>query len=76
MTKERIVITVSSDRSLEDVAHDVATAGADVLEVLAHVGVITGDADVETTARLRLIRGVVDVSRSHAIHLDPLDPFS
>jgi hypothetical protein len=74
--KERVVITVSADRPLEEVAREVATAGADVVEVLTHIGIITGDADADTAERLRLIRGVVDVSRSHSIHLDPLDPLS
>jgi len=65
------IITTSADRSIRDIATDLKKAGFNVGHVLEEVGSITGAAAEETIARLRKIKGVVDVSPDRPIDIGP-----
>jgi hypothetical protein len=56
------VITTSGNRSIHEIAKDLAKAGLTSGQVLEEIGSITGSAGDKTVAKLRKVRGVVDVS--------------
>ena len=66
-------ITTSGDRSLEQIAKDLAEAGLQDREILEMIGVITGSAEDESVEKLRRVRGVTDVSLNLMIQLEPPD---
>jgi hypothetical protein len=68
-----MVITVSGDRPIREVADDLKAAGFDVNEVLDTIGVVTGSAHPDTKKSLRSLRGVADVSDHHAVDIGPPD---
>jgi hypothetical protein len=53
--KQRLVITISGERPIHDVANDLRTAGLEVDRVLASAGSVTGSALPGTAERLRSI---------------------
>jgi hypothetical protein len=72
-TAKNWVVTTSADRPINDIAKDLKEAGFDVGHVLEEVGSITGAAAEEAVAKLRSIRGVVDVSPDSPIDIGPPD---
>ena len=69
--KQRLVITISGERPIHDVANDLRTAGLEVDQVLESAGSVTGSAHPDTAERLRSIPGVADVSPDHPIDIGP-----
>ena len=71
--KERqpFVITISGERPIRDVAHDLSAAGLQIDRVLENIGSVTGSADAATAERLRAIPGVADVSPDHPVDIGP-----
>jgi hypothetical protein len=69
--KQALVITVSGDRQIHEVARELKAAGFDVNQVLDTIGVVTGSADATSVARLRSVRGVTDVSPDHEVDIGP-----
>lgn len=67
------IITTSSDRSIHEIAKDLANAGLTGSQVLETVGSITGSAAAKTVAKLRKVRGVVDVSPDVPVDVGPPD---
>ncbi len=64
--KKSMVVTISGDRSIQEIARDLKKAGFTVGQVLESIGTITGSVHPKSAARLRKIRGVADVSEEHA----------
>jgi hypothetical protein len=71
--KKPMVITVSGDRPIHEVARDLKAAGFEVGDVLKFTGTVTGSADPKTAKKLRGIRGVADVSEDHPVDIGPPD---
>ena len=69
--KQPMVITVSGDRPIQDIADDLRAAGFDVDQVLESIGSVTGSAHPKNAARLRGVKGVVDVSEDHPVDIGP-----
>jgi hypothetical protein len=69
--KKPLVITLSGDRAIHDVANDLRAAGLHVDQVLEAIGSVTGSADPEHVERLRKVKGVADVSHDHSIDIGP-----
>src|SRR5207245_5013919 len=69
--KKPVVITVSGDRAIHDVANDLRAAGLHVDQVLEAIGSVTGSADPKHVERLRKVKGVADVSPDHPIDIGP-----
>lgn len=63
--KQDLVVTLSGDRKVHDVAKDLKAAGFSVKDVLEAVGIITGSAVTSKVGGLKRIQGVADVSESH-----------
>ena len=70
---QRLVITISGERSIHDVARDLRAAGLKIDHVLESVGSVTGSADAGAAGRLRSIPGVADVSPDHPVDIGPPD---
>ena len=71
--KQSLIVTVSKDRHINDVARDLKAAGLEVGELLDAIGIVTGRAQTNSIARLRKVRGVVDVSPDHKVDIGPPD---
>jgi len=71
--KQSLVVTVSKDRHVNDVVHDLKAAGLEVEGVLDAIGVVTGSASAKSIAGLRKVRGVADVSSDHKVDIGPPD---
>ena len=69
--KQLLVITLSGDRPIHEVADDLKAAGLSVDQVLTSTGIVTGSALPEAVARLRNVRGVADVSPDHPVDIGP-----
>jgi hypothetical protein len=69
--KQPLVITVSGDRPIQDVANDLRVAGLDVDQVLEFTGTVTGSAPPQTAERLRGVPGVADVSPDNPVDIGP-----
>jgi hypothetical protein len=69
--KQTLVITISGDRPIHDVARDLQSAGLEVDQVLEFTGTVTGSAHPQSADRLRTIPGVADVSPDHEIDIGP-----
>jgi hypothetical protein len=69
--KQAVVITVSGDRPVHDVAGDLKASGLEAAQVLDAIGVVTGYAAPAHMAKLRKIRGVTDVSLDHPVDIGP-----
>jgi hypothetical protein len=68
---QRLVITISKERPIHEVAHDLRKAGLQVDQVLENIGSVTGSAETGTVERLRSIPGVADVSPDHPVNIGP-----
>lgn len=71
--KQPMVITISGDRSIHQVASDLEAAGFDVEQILESVNVVTGSGHANAKEHLRSISGVVDVSDDHPVDIGPPD---
>lgn len=69
--KRRLVITLSGDRPIHEVAADLRAAGLDVDHVLEAIGSVTGSSHPKNVGRLRRVRGVADVSPDHPVDIGP-----
>jgi hypothetical protein len=69
--KRSLIVTVSKDRHIDAVAHDLKAAGLEVEGVLDAVGIVTGKAPAKSIARLRKVHGVADVSPDHDVDIGP-----
>jgi hypothetical protein len=70
-TKQSLIVTVSKDRNIKAIARDLKAAGLEVEGVLDAIGIVTGRADAKSIARLRKVRGVVDVSPDYKVDIGP-----
>ena len=66
-----MVITISGDRPIHEVANDLRSAGMDVDQVMEFIGTVTGSANPQTAERLRSVQGVADVSPDHPVDIGP-----
>jgi hypothetical protein len=64
-------ITTSGERSIHDIAKELADAGLHDSQILEEIGIITGDAEEAVVAKFRQVRGVVDVSPSAPVDVGP-----
>ena len=71
--KQSLIVTVSKDHNINNVARDLKAAGLEVEEKLDAVGIVTGKAHAKSVGRLRKVRGVVDVSPDHKVDIGPPD---
>jgi hypothetical protein len=71
--KKTWIVTTSPDRPLDEILKDLADAGFVVGQSLAEIGCITGSASPKTAAKLRKVRGVIDVSPDTAVDVGPPD---
>jgi hypothetical protein len=69
--KQSLIVTISKDRHINDVAHDLKAAGLEVEGVLDAIGIVTGRANANSIAGLRKVRGVADVSPDHEVDIGP-----
>jgi len=67
------IVTTSADRPITEITNELKEAGFDVGEVLEEVGSITGAAPEDRIAKLRSIRGVVNVSPDLPVDIGPPD---
>jgi hypothetical protein len=65
------VITTGGNRPIADIAKDLAAAGLKGGQVLETVGSITGSAAEDDLAKLRKVRGVVDVAPDTPVDVGP-----
>ena len=70
-TKRAVVVTMSGDRDIHEVARDLKAAGLEIDQALAEIGVVTGSADTDQLKKLREVRGVADVSPDHPVDIGP-----
>src|SRR6516225_8767113 len=71
--KQSLIVTVSKNHNINNVARDLKAAGLEVEEKLDAVGIVTGKAHAKSVGRLRKVRGVVDVSPDHEVNIGPPD---
>ncbi|MBZ5534203.1 MAG: hypothetical protein LAO20_22485 [Acidobacteriia bacterium] len=71
--KKALVVTVSGDRPIHEVAKDLRTEGFDVKQVLEAIGSITGAAHPKAVNKLRAVRGVADISEDQPVNIGPPD---
>jgi hypothetical protein len=72
-TKQSLIVTVSKDRNINNIARDLKAAGLEVVQKLDAIGIVTGKAHAKSVARLRKVSGVVDVSPDHKVDIGPPD---
>jgi hypothetical protein len=69
--RKDLVVTVSGDRRIHEVARDLKATGFQVNQVLDAIGVVTGSAPSSHIAKLRKVPGVQDVSADHPVDIGP-----
>ena len=69
--KQLLVVTITGDRPIHEVADDLKAAGLTVDQVLTSIGIVTGSAEPEAAERLQKVRGVADVSPDHPVDIGP-----
>ena len=69
--RKDLVVTVSGDRHIHEVARDLKASGFEVNQVLDAIGVVTGSAPPAQVAKLRRVRGVKDVSADQPVDIGP-----
>lgn len=72
-SKKEWVVTMGGDRPIDEIARDIADAGLQDAQVLREIGSIIGSAGDDVAAKLRKVRGVVDVSPSTSVDVGPPD---
>lgn len=71
--RKQWIVTTSTDRPVGDVAKDLTSAGFAVSAKYPEIQSIAGTADDEAIARVRKVRGVIDVSPDQPIDIGPPD---
>jgi hypothetical protein len=66
-----LVVTLTGERPIHEVAGDLKTAGLSVEQILTSTGIVTGSAHPEAVERLRKVRGVGDVSSDYPVDIGP-----
>jgi hypothetical protein len=69
--KKAVIVTMSGERPIHEVARDLKKAGFTVGKVLEFTGTVTGSAHSKDVKRLRGVRGVADVSEDHPVDIGP-----
>ena len=69
--KQAMVVTMTGDRPIHEVAGQLTAAGLTVDQVLTSTGIVTGSAHPDAAKRLRKVRGVADVSPDHPVDIGP-----
>ncbi len=69
--KKNLIVTLSGDRPVHEVAKDLRAAGLDVDQILEYTGTVTGSALPQAAERLRNVSGVADVSADHPVDIGP-----
>jgi hypothetical protein len=65
------IVTTSADRPIGEITSDLKEAGFSVGHVLEEINSITGAAAETSVAKLRSIKGVVDVSPDLPVDIGP-----
>jgi len=71
--KRALVVTLSGDRPIGEVARDLRNAGLEIDQLLDAIGVVTGSARPEQLSTLRGVAGVADVSFDQPVDIGPPD---
>lgn len=71
--KQAMVVTLSGDRPIHEVAKDLMAAGFEVGQVLETIGSITGSAHPYDKKHLDSIKGVADVRLDQGVDIGPPD---
>lgn len=71
--QKKWVVTLSGDRPLAHLRHDLAAAGFAVDHEMEEIGVVTGNCDDAAASRVRELAGVADVSGDAPIDIGPPD---
>lgn len=69
--KVPLIVTLSGDRPIHEVAKDLKAAGFNVEQVLEFAGSVTGSAHPKALQHLRKVKGVADVSPDHSVDIGP-----
>jgi len=69
--KQLLVITLTGERPIHEVAGRLKAAGLTVDQVLTSTGIVTGSAHPDAASRLRKVQGVADVSPDHPVDIGP-----
>jgi hypothetical protein len=69
--EKKWIVTTEGDRPIQDIAKELADAGFKDIQVLEEVGSITGSANDEAAAKLRKVRGIVDISKDSPVDIGP-----
>jgi hypothetical protein len=69
--KQNLVVTVSGNHPIHEVASKLKATGFEVNEVLDAIGVVTGSAPATSLAKMRKVSGVADVSVDHPVSIGP-----
>lgn len=72
-TTKKWVVTLSNEKSVDDMSRELAKTGFTIDQVLDQIGCITGSGSDEVAQTIRKIPGVVDVSPETTIQLPPSD---
>ena len=72
-TRVAVIVTLSGERKVREVARDLKAAGLKIDQVLEETGIITGAADTGVHPKLRKVHGVADVSADHPVDIGPPD---
>ena len=72
-SKHGMIVTLSPDRDIRAAVRDLKAAGMTVDQVLEATKIVTGTADAKSTAKLRKVKGVADVSADHPVDIGPPD---
>lgn len=64
-----IVTVESPGRDIGAVADDLRKEGLIISEIMSEVGVISGTAEASSSAKMRRIRGVIDVTKDGTIEI-------
>jgi predicted transcriptional regulator len=68
---QSVVVTVSSDRHIHEVARDLKASGLESAQVLDAINIVTGSVAPKSIEKLRKVRGVQDVSEDHPVSIGP-----
>jgi hypothetical protein len=69
--RQAMVVTISGERPIHEVANDLKAKGFEVGQVLDSIGSVTGYAHPRTKKQLKGIRGVADVSEDQPVDIGP-----
>jgi len=70
---QAVVVTLSGDRDIREVARDLKAVGLAAAQSLDAIGIVTGSTDPSKIAKLKKVRGVQDVSLDYPVDIAPPD---